>query len=107
MSPVGVRTAVMNGPTAASFARRALPVLLLCLMVWVQAAAASSPEHQRHHFADPGCGRCLAGPLQFVSSEPPTVVAPVVAIDWIAPPARPEPTQSLLLSTRSPRAPPA
>jgi hypothetical protein len=97
----------MNGPTAASLARRALPVLLLCLMFWVQGAAASSPEHQRHHFADPGCVLCLVGPLAFVRSESPALVAPVAVIDWIAPPARPEPTQSLLLSTRSSRAPPA
>ena len=106
-SHVGLRASDMNGPTAASLARRVLPVLLLCLMFWVQAAAASSPEHQRHHFADPGCVLCIAGPLQFVRSEPPALIAPVAVIDWIAPPARPEPTQSLLFSTRSSRAPPA
>lgn len=107
VSQIGVRTSVMKGPTAASLARRALPVLLLCLMFWVQGAAASSPEHQRHHFAHPGCVLCIAGPLQFVRSEPPALVAPMAVIDWIAPPARPEPTQSLLFSTRSSRAPPA
>ena len=107
MSLVGVRALIMNGPTAAALARRALPVLLLCLMFWAQAAALS-PEHQRHHFlADHGCALCLASPLQFVRSEPPALVAPVVAIDWIAPPARPEPTQNLFLSTPSSRAPPA
>jgi hypothetical protein len=106
-SLVGVRTSVMTGPTAASLARRALPVLLLCLVFWAQDAASSSPEHLRHHFADPGCVLCLAGPLQFVRSEPPALVAPVDAIDWIAAPARPEPTPSLLLSTSSSRAPPA
>jgi hypothetical protein len=102
---VDARTTVMTGPTA-SLGRRVLPVLLLCLTIWVQAAA-SSPEHQRHHFADPGCVLCVAGPLAFVRSEPPALVAPVVAVGWIAPPARPEPTQHVLFSIRSSRAPPA
>ncbi len=97
----------MNGPIAASLGRRVLPILLLSLMLWVQGAAAASPEHQRHHFADQGCVLCLAGPLTFVRSEAPALVAPVAVAVWIAAPARPEPTQSLLLSTRSSRAPPA
>jgi len=100
------RTSVMTSP-AASFGRRILPVLLLlCLMTWVQAAA-SSPDHERHHLAGQGCLLCLAGPLPFVKIAPTAVTAPIVAIHWIEPSAKPEPAQSLFVSTRSSRAPPA
>lgn len=96
----------MIGPTA-SLAKRVLPVvLLLCLMLWTQAAVAS-PEHQRHHFAGQGCLLCIAGPLTFVKSGPPAFVAPAVAIRWIEPQAKHEPAQNLFLSTRSSRGPPA
>jgi hypothetical protein len=96
----------MTSP-AASFGRRILPVLLLlCLMTWMQAAA-SSPDHQMHHVAGQGCLLCLAGPLPFVRIAPAPIVAPIVAIHWMEPSARPEPAQSLFVSTRSSRAPPA
>lgn len=100
------RTSVMTSP-AASFGRRVLPVLLLlCLMTWMQAAA-SSPDHERHHLAGQGCLLCLAGPLPFVRIAPAPIVAPIVAIHWMEPSAKPEPAQSLFVSTRSSRAPPA
>ena len=92
---------------AETFGRRILPILLLlCLMGWVQAAA-SSPDHERHHLAGQGCLLCQAGPLPFVKIAPAAVAAPMVAIHWIEPSARPEPAQSLFLLTRSSRAPPA
>lgn len=81
-------------------------LLLLCLMTWMQAAA-SSPDHQLHHVAGQGCLLCLAGPLPFVRIEPAALAAPVVAIRWIEPLVKSEPAQSLFVSTRSSRAPPA
>lgn len=81
-------------------------LLLLCLMTWMQAAA-SSPDHQMHHVAGQSCLLCLAGPLPFVRIVSPALVAPVVVLRWIEPLAKPEPAQSLFVSTRSSRAPPA
>jgi len=96
----------MTGPIA-SLVRRILPVvLLLCLIIWAQAAA-SSPEHQRHHLAGQGCLLCLAGPLPFVKSGPPVLVAPVFALNWIELPAKPEPSHGRFLSTRPSRGPPS
>jgi hypothetical protein len=89
-----------------SLLKRLVPVLLLCLLIWAQSAALS-PEHQRHHPAGQGCLLCIAGPLAFVRSGPPALIAPVVATNWIEPAARPEPSQSLFVSTLCPRGPPA
>src|ERR1035437_4149711 len=91
----------------AGFGRRGtLVLLLLCIVVFAQAAALAS-QYEQHGACHHCCLLCHVGPLALLPPSVPAVLAPVAPAGWR--PAGPvsELAREMPLAASSSRAPPA
>jgi len=86
-------------------AKQSLVLLLMCAVFCAQAASLAW-DHS-HQDSQHCCGLCHAGPMPFLQPSVSGVVAPVVAVAWLATPSELGTAPETLLSSGSSRAPPA
>jgi uncharacterized membrane protein len=93
-------------PNAArGIARSLLVLVLLYAMVCAQTALLSS-EHS-HNSSQHCCGLCHVGPIPFLQPVVAAVLAPIVALAWLASASDRDSPHEVLLTAGSSRAPPA
>jgi hypothetical protein len=86
-------------------ARRSLVLLLMCVVFCAQAVSLAW-DHS-HPDSQHCCGLCHAGPLPFLQPPISGLLAPAVAVAWLASPSDINTAHETLLSSGSSRAPPA
>ncbi len=86
--------------------RNLFVVFLMCAVVCAQAALLS-PGHLHQDSSQHCCWLCHAGPLPFLPSAAPAVVARRVAIAWLSAFSDLDAAHEVLLAAGSSRAPPA
>jgi hypothetical protein len=86
--------------------RRAIVLLLLCLVLAAQTAgfASANDEHRNQGHC---CLLCHVGPLPFLHTNVSALVAPAFRVIWLEPPQDLVATPEILCPIRSSRAPPA
>jgi hypothetical protein len=87
--------------------RRLLFVFLLLCVTMLAQSSALSAQSETHHSPDHCCLLCHVGPLPFVQTSVTAVLAPVLQVVWLAPPAHLETTSDIRVVPSPSRAPPA